>query len=574
MTKQHPSLESDGPAGRGTDGVTTGAIDPVGSASGETLKRQVAELTKKNVALQETVRKTQDASRAKSEFVANMIREIRTPLAVILGFAENMESPDQSESDRTDAIKTIRHHAELLRGMVDNVLDLSKLETGKMVIEQITCDPIEIIARALSHARIQSDTKGLPLEVEFDGAIPVAIRSDPTRIRQILVTLLSNAVKFTQSGKVRLIVSIADRRCDNPLLQVDVVDTGEGMTPEQTDRLFKPFARGYSSTTRRHSGSGMGLAICKRLTRLLGGDICLVETEPGHGSRFRATVATGPLVDVPMHDDPQASLSAASTQRRNPKNAAQCLGGCRILLVEDGPDNQRLLEHILTRFGAHVTLAGNGKIAVQQVLQSRSTDPNGDSSSRFHVILMDMQMPVMDGFEATHRLRREGHGGPIIALTAYAMSGDRDKCLRAGCDDYLAKPIERQELINTVATHFAKQVKWVMPDHTGELLVSDLADDVDMLRLIEMFVEDLAQQIARIDQAMCRDDVAALAKLADQLRSSAGSHGFAPITAAADELASCVASVQSVHPLIPQVEALVILCKSAVAVRKTPAVAG
>jgi CheY-like chemotaxis protein len=296
--------------------------------------------------------------------------------------------------------------------------------------------------------------------------VPETIHTDPTRLRQILINLIINAVKFTHAGGVRLVISFVDD-ADEPLMQFDVVDTGVGMTDEQLPELFKPFTQGDASTTRKSGGTGLGLSIARQLAQLLGGDIALVETKPGVGTRFRITIATGPLDGVKMIDDP-APLTVVAADRTEAAipayvgTAGPALAGARILLAEDGPDNQRLIAFILKKAGAEVTVVDNGKLAVEKALAARPTagiDPRGSAqaeacgSTGFDVILMDMQMPVMDGYEATRVLRRQGYTGPIIALTAYAMEGDRENCIEAGSDDYAAKPISQATLIDIVGKH-------------------------------------------------------------------------------------------------------------------------
>jgi CheY-like chemotaxis protein len=227
------------------------------------------------------------------------------------------------------------------------------------------------------------------------------------------------------------------------MLQFDVLDTGIGMTAEQTERLFQRFAQADSSTTRKYGGTGLGLTISKHLAGMLGGDVVLVDSEPGVGTRFRVTVATGPLDGVTTTED----MSAVGRMIRPcpvPGKTDDSGLECRILLAEDGPDNQRLIAHILRKSGAEVVVAGNGRLAVEAALSARGND------QPFDAILMDMQMPDMDGYEATGLLRSEGYTGPIIALTAHAMATDRQKCIDAGCDDFASKPIDRERLIQTI----------------------------------------------------------------------------------------------------------------------------
>ncbi|MFQ5503079.1 MAG: response regulator, partial [Phycisphaerae bacterium] len=261
---------------------------------------------------------------------------------------------------------------------------------------------------------------------------------------------IGNAIKFTDHGAVRLITRFVPDE-SNPQLQFDILDTGAGMTEEQAARLFRPFTQADSTTTRKFGGTGLGLTISKRFAEMLGGDISVVESEAGVGTRFRLTVAAGPLEGVKMIEDANRPEARPTIPEKKKTDSLQdLLKGCRILLAEDGPDNQRLIAHILKKSGADVTIKENGKLAYEAVtaVQDGCADAPG-----FDCILMDMQMPIMDGYEATGRLRQEGYNGPIIALTAHAMASDRQKCIDAGCDDYSAKPVDRKHLIETILKH-------------------------------------------------------------------------------------------------------------------------
>jgi CheY-like chemotaxis protein len=300
------------------------------------------------------------------------------------------------------------------------------------------------VAEVASLMRVRAQAKGLPLALEFEREIPEVIQTDPTRLRQILVNVLANAIKFTETGEVRLITRLV-RAAGEPQLEFDVVDTGIGMSAEQVARLFQPFTQADASTTRQFGGTGLGLAISKRLAELLSGNIAVVKTQPGVGTRFRIAVATGPLEGVRMIEDPaSAATIIREAQTQTASVSASPLNGCRILLAEDGPDNQRLISHLLKRAGAWVAVVENGQLAVEAALAAQG------EGRPFDVILMDMQMPVLDGYTATSRLRELGYKLPIVALTAHAMQGDRAQCLKAGCDDYATKPIERGKLIEAL----------------------------------------------------------------------------------------------------------------------------
>jgi PAS domain S-box-containing protein len=414
--------------------------------SEEELKRTVAALESANRSLEDLNEKAETATRAKSEFLANMSHEIRTPMTAILGFTDVLlGEPDmeQSPPGRVEAIQTIQRNGKYLLELINDILDLSKIEAGKLDVERIACSPAQVLAEVADLMQVRADAKNVALTLEYSGGIPESIQSDPLRLRQILVNLVGNAVKFTETGCVRVVAYLVQRLGKPTLLRIDVIDTGIGLSQPQILELFTPFSQADSSTTRKFGGTGLGLTISKRLTEILGGDISVVS-EPGKGSTFSVTVETGDIEGVRLLQSPlEAALPAESTSSR--VTAAAVRLDCPILLAEDGPDNQRLITFLLRNAGATVTLAENGQVAYDEALAAHAR------GEPFAAILMDMQMPVMDGYDATRGLRQAGYQGPIIALTAYAMKHDGQKCLNAGCDAYLAKPIDRSTLLETIA---------------------------------------------------------------------------------------------------------------------------
>ena len=426
--------------------VETERLLAIAESSQDELNKLNQQLATQTALAQEMAEEATAATLAKSEFLANMSHEIRTPMTAILGFSE-LVLANVTDQESIDALNTVRKNGEYLLEIINDILDLSKIEAGKLQVEHIKCSPSQIISDVASLMDVRASAKGLLLEVEHEGPLPEHIRSDPTRLQQILINLIGNAVKFTEVGKVRLVTHLLDAGTNDPKLRFDVVDTGIGMTDEHVGRLFQAFSQADSTTTRKFGGTGLGLTISKRMANMLGGDI-RVRSTPGEGSTFSLTVSTGPLTGVQMvygsnNEHLPAKEAAKAADSRNQLD-------CRVLLAEDGPDNQRLISFILKKAGADVVVAENGQVAFDRALAA------SEEGSPFDVILMDMQMPVLDGYGATGKLREAGYSGGIIALTAHAMSGDREKCLNAGCDDYTTKPIVREHLISLVA-HWASQ---------------------------------------------------------------------------------------------------------------------
>ena len=384
------------------------------------------------------------ANRAKSEFLANMSHEIRTPMTAILGFADLLGETAKDNPAYLDYVTTIKRNGAHLIQIINDILDLSKIEAGQLECEEIECDPRQIVCDVASMMRFRAGEKGLTLKIEYAGPIPKTIRTDPTRFKQALVNLVGNAVKFTERGSVTVRVAVVGP-VDNRQFEVAVIDTGIGIAQERLQSIFEPFAQADTSTTRRFGGTGLGLAITQRVAEALGGDL-EVSSESGKGSRFTLRVATGPLEGVEMMEDVISGISRQSAAKKSLLSAKL---SCRVLLVEDGEDNRRLIALMLTKAGSKVEVAHNGRAGAEKGLEAL------DDGKPFDVILMDMQMPVMDGYAATRLLRDRGYTGPILALTAHAMRGDREKCLKAGCDDFLTKPINLAEMTATISKHLS-----------------------------------------------------------------------------------------------------------------------
>jgi len=389
----------------------------------------------------ERTRELEAASRTKNEFLANMSHEIRTPMTAILGYADLSQDPEIARADLQQYLGIIMSNGEHLLALINDILDVSKIEAGKIQVEPLPCSPGDVIADVVDLMEGSAQARGLKLVVENTGPIPDVIRTDPTRLRQILINLLGNSIKFTEEGEVRLRVFLraAEEGAAAPLLGFEVRDTGMGMSAEQMARIFEAFTQADASMTRSHGGTGLGLSIVRALARLLGGDITCAS-KLGEGSTFTVTIDPGPLEGIPhtehlyVRQPGQEDVAAALPERE--AHTRQ-----RVLIAEDVAVNRRLIATILQRAGIQVDEADNGITAYDKAMEAQA---NG---TPYGIIFMDMQMPEMDGYQAVRLLRGEGYDAPIVALTSHTMVGERARCLRAGCDEYATKPIDRSAFL-------------------------------------------------------------------------------------------------------------------------------
>jgi signal transduction histidine kinase/ActR/RegA family two-component response regulator len=388
--------------------------------------RAIAELEKARA-------EAENANRAKSAFLANMSHEIRTPLGAIMGFGELLKDHSTGAEESAQFIDTIIRNGQELTRLIDDILDLSKVEAGKVDLEKIPIDVGSFMESISNSLAPRAKQKGISLDINIAPGLKTAV-TDPTRLRQVLTNIVDNAIKFTAKGSVTVSARLIPGFHKSSLLQFAVKDTGIGLTRTEQARLFQPFSQADSSTTRRYGGTGLGLALAQKLAKALGGEIFIAETAPGKGSTFIVNVDSG------LKEDENDSLSPAVRLNVVARVGQSDLAGLNILVAEDAIDNQELIRRILHRAGAMVDLVGNGAEAVERAL-----------AYSYDLVLMDIQMPIMDGFDATKELRKRGFGQPIIALTAHAMREQVDQCLRAGCDDHLSKPLSVDGLLKIVA---------------------------------------------------------------------------------------------------------------------------
>jgi PAS domain S-box-containing protein len=374
------------------------------------------------------------ANQSKSEFLANMSHEIRTPMTAILGYtdliAEKLQDPEAMEY-----VSTIRRNGGFLLDIINDILDLSKIEAGKFEISHQLFSPQHLVEDVRSIMEVRAIGNQIQLMVEYDGLIPEQIESDPKRLRQILINLVGNAIKFTPTGTVRIVVSYSKQ---SNKLRFDVIDSGIGISERQRKRLFQPFSQGDGNVNREFGGTGLGLAISKRLTELLGGEIS-VESELGKGSKFTISIAAGHVRNLSEFDSEPRVREVESSN-----GLVDIRLDCHILVVDDRRDIRFLSKRILTGAGATVDEAEDGEVAVAAVTRLL------EQGSSYDLVLLDMQMPKMDGYATAKSLRQLGFSQPIVALTADAMQGDMKRCIECGCNDYLSKPIDKNLLLKLV----------------------------------------------------------------------------------------------------------------------------
>ncbi|MFN3192657.1 MAG: ATP-binding protein [Aureliella sp.] len=520
----------------------------------EELERTANELRETQVELETARDLAEKASASKSSFLACMSHEIRTPMSAILGFTEILRTREINANEQQKYLRRIHTNGSHLLNLLNEVLDFSKIEADRLEIELLSTDPYELISDAIAALASQAETKKITLSFEAIGSFPERIETDPTRLRQIILNLVGNALKFTTEGGVTATMQL-DSSAERPYLQIDIRDTGIGISEEQQRRIFTPFTQADASTTRQFGGTGLGLSISKRLAEALGGGI-EISSVMGEGSTFSVRIAVGDIDEVRM-------ITAAEAEQKSETVEPACtevsLVGRRILVVDDVDANRELVGYLLHEANAEVQFAVNGQEALDIVATTESP---------FHLILMDMQMPVLDGYAATRELRRLDFTAPIVALTANNLPGDREKCLRAGCDTLVEKPIDFDHLLSTVSnltaptvTETCEVIRSVVlngseptepPQEKPSPAKQDAEDDSNQLesmmaRLGNEYIRELEQNWNQFELAIQNEDLEDLQLLVHTAKGTSGTFGLDDIEQLMREIEDAILADKTEH---------------------------
>ena len=460
--------------------------------------------------MENALRAANAANQSKSTFLANMSHEIRTPLTAIIGYAEVSLEGNQTLQERSTALKTIVRSGNHLLNIINDILDFSKVEADQLDVEVLPVDLFQLVFDVESIMKPLAEKKDLIFDFKFNFPLPTKFATDSVRLKQILLNLCSNAIKFTEKGSISIAID-CDVKKQTMLFSVN--DTGIGMTEKQLNKLFKPFQQADSSITRRFGGTGLGLSLSKRLAEMLGGTIN-VESEPDKGTCFTLNINTGSLINSQfVHSLKQA----APVQEINVNSRQEVPLSGRILLAEDNPANQQLLSMLLHKMGAEVDVAENGEAAIQMA-----------QKNHYDLIFMDMQMPLLSGVDATRILRSQHYEQPIVALTANATNEDKMKCVSAGCNDFMTKPTPREKLYEMTSKFLLPAEK--INKRNDPIVSTLLSEDPSFADLVRKFVSELPEIINKLHTAYQHQDWVALKDGLHNLKGMGGGFGYQVLT--------------------------------------------